>query len=301
MTTTRILMKGRMGNQMFLYAVARAIALEVNTQSVLLDKWLKRKKIPNRLDCFCLSPDIEFEHQAHLNVWQMIVRKVANKIAYKGKLSERHNRQLKMKAFLEKNGLYLITDGYSPLPNKSLLESRDFYLQGYFQSEKYFSKYKNEILHDFTFKASVVDKCRPMAKEILESSDSTCLHVRLGDYVKNPVYGVTTPSYYREAISQLKKIKPNAQIFLFSDEPAKAKEILELTDNVICIPNDYDEQQSMYLGSLCKNFIISNSSFSWWMQYLSKSSDKLVFAPNKWYGRDIPCDLYCDDWKLIEV
>lgn len=57
----------------------------------------------------------------------------------------------------------------------------------------------------------------------------------------------------------------------------------------------------MYLGSLCKNFIIPNSGFSWWMQYLFNKEDRLVIAPSRWYAKECRCDIYQDFWKILDV
>ena len=52
----------------------------------------------------------------------------------------------------------------------------------------------------------------------------------------------------------------------------------------------------------CKHFIISNSTFSWWMQYLSEYGNKKVIAPSKWYKNceNFSVPLLEDDFILID-
>lgn len=301
MSEHRILLKGRLGNQMFIYALACSLKSHGFDIPVLIDDWLLKHNVSNRLDCFTLSDKVKFGHGSSLNILQKSILFIAIKILHNTKRTKRHNLEEKLAPLLSRFGIYYITDGYYPLPSVARLKKRNYYFEGYFQSERYFLKHKKQILNDFTFNKRIVDSCQSMASEIQNAEEPTCLHVRLGDYVKHYLHGVANAEYYKKALLQLRERKPQAKVFLFSDNIAMARKELDLDDDVVCLPDDCDEQQTMYLGSLCKNFIISNSSFSWWMQYLSVHSDKLVFAPSRWYAADVPCDLYLDDWNLIEV
>ena len=62
-----------------------------------------------------------------------------------------------------------------------------------------------------------------------------------------------------------------------------------------------DEAVDMALMEQCRGFVLSNSTYSWWAQYLAKATDKLVLAPEKWYAHTKKSALYLPDWQLIET
>lgn len=291
------LLQGRLGNQMFIYAYARALSLRTGGQCVLSESSLKSRNITNRLDCFNTSDDVIFISSHKLSFLQkMGLRFHARFVATVNNRIKRYNLERKYRSLFSFCDLFLCEDGYIPVPNQKNILSI-----GYMQSEEYFADYKHTILNEFTFKEGLKASCKELAMEIIDATEPTCLHVRLGDYVKNPLHGVADSSYYLRAINTLYKCRPNATLFVFSDNIDLVKQSLSLPQTVHCIPANVDEQQTMYLGSLCKNFVISNSSFSWWMQYLSRYEDKLVIAPSRWYARPCPCDIYMDNWILEEV
>jgi hypothetical protein len=50
--------------------------------------------------------------------------------------------------------------------------------------------------------------------------------------------------------------------------------------------------------TLCRHFVIANSSFSWWAAWLSDASNKLVMRPRRWFQdhRYHNADVCPPDW-----
>ena len=48
------------------------------------------------------------------------------------------------------------------------------------------------------------------------------------------------------------------------------------------ISDDTGPYHDLYLMSQCSDFIIANSSFSWWGAWLANKGE--VIAPKKWFG-----------------
>jgi hypothetical protein len=64
----------------------------------------------------------------------------------------------------------------------------------------------------------------------------------------------------------------------------------------------YWDCEALWLLSLCDHFIISNSTFSWWGAWLSRSDNKIVISPSTWFGPDVAedsKDIWCDSWIKI--
>lgn len=291
------LLQGRLGNQLFQYAYSRAICFSTGRKCVLSEAPLKSKNISNRLDCFSLSPDVLFIENHRLSFLQKVALSLYSKHIDSQDRISKYALEKKWRIVMLWSGVFMCENGFINPPKT---KKHNLLSIGYFQSERYFELYKEQILKELQFKESIKDSVKDLAEKITSSIEPTCLHIRLGDYVKNPLHGVLDASYYRKALSKLRSLKPNATLFLFSDNVELVKQELGL-DDVSYIPAEIDEQQTMYLGSLCHNFVISNSSFSWWMQYLSRRDNRLVIAPSRWYAEPCPCDIYQKEWMLIET
>lgn len=172
-------------------------------------------------------------------------------------------------------------------------------LDGYFQSEKYWKHCENLIRYYFEPEKWIVVKLKALYHSIINTN--TCsIHVRRGDYVNSPYHDVCDMGYYTRAIELIKSKATIDNFLVFSDDISWCrqnfpKEYLFIEGN--------EAIEDLFLMSFCKHNIIANSSFSWWGSYLSKNIDKIVIAPNKWFGEkgknNHAGDLYLQNWITI--
>lgn len=154
-------------------------------------------------------------------------------------------------------------------------------IRGYFQTEKYFKKYKSDLIkNELIFKPNIISK----VNSIFSGNDSELIsvHVRLGDYTNlQNSHPPCTKEYYQKALS----ILPNdANVILFSDDYAAALNMMRDFNINVMLTGTNDKFIDLCMMSKCNYHIIANSSFSWWGAWLSNS--KQVIAPKKWFGSD---------------
>lgn len=178
------------------------------------------------------------------------------------------------------------------------------YLQGYWQSEKYFYNAKDILRSEFSFKKKLDQKNQEIS-DLIKNTNSISLHVRRGDYVSsNNLGNVCSLKYYRNAMEYIKSEVDNPFFFVFSDDIDWCKANLN-RDNIFYVNINFgqDSYKDMQLMSLCQHNIIANSSFSWWGAWLNINTNKIVVAPNKWFNNDktVVKDIIPDDWIKIHV
>jgi len=184
-------------------------------------------------------------------------------------------------------------------------------LDGYFQSENYFKKYRKEILKDFSLKYPLDEKNETILQEIVKQQ-AVSLHIRRGDYITKPkvflFHGVCSIEYYKAAIEYIKKKTDSPVFYIFTDDPIWVQNnfMVSIFSNKIRLVNinqGADSWKDMYLMSKCKHNIIANSSFSWWGAWLNQNPDKIVIAPKQWFAdptmNSKTVDLIPSDWLRI--
>ena len=175
----------------------------------------------------------------------------------------------------------------------------DTKLIGYFQSEKYFKDYRDEVIELLSPTNEIITKITEKYSDVLKNK-TTSLHVRRGDYLGLPDFHPVLPiEYYKES---LKLIDNNSTVLIFSDDVTWCESNFDFIKNKIFI-TDLEDFEELYLMSMCDDNIISNSTFSWWGAWLNTKINKKIISPKVWFGPSLSqlqtYDIYCENWIKI--
>ncbi|MDW3094149.1 MAG: alpha-1,2-fucosyltransferase [Gammaproteobacteria bacterium] len=287
--------KGGLGNQLFQYAAAYCLSNKLNCNVKVNVQWFEQyEEREFLLDQFNI--DLEYATKEEL---ESFVKKKNNFITRFVTGKKFNNKCKRTDAVIYNQPGFHYDQNFLDYKAPTLL-------QGYFQSEKYFLPVESKIRDIFKLKASISSASQSILKEIKSADYSVALHVRRGDYVGSDVHCVCPPQYYSRAIEILKSsVSKDAKFFVFSDDIGFAKSILPSSKQFYYIRGTQDNTcEDMMLMSACDNFIVANSSFSWWGAWLSGNAEKMVIAPKNWFAREsmlvYNCvDLYPDKWMLM--
>jgi hypothetical protein len=174
--------------------------------------------------------------------------------------------------------------------------ARDTYFSGYWQSYKYFEKAEGLVREAFTF----IQPMQNGNKRLLETARGRPLlgvHVRRGDYQKNPnLGGVCERDYFLKAASIASQDFEHPLFIFFSDDLDWCR--ANLAESLgECVYADWnrgaDSFEDMRLMSFCDRLVMSNSSFSWWGAWLGRR-DRCIVAPSRWFAEG-----YIDNRSII--
>lgn len=175
------------------------------------------------------------------------------------------------------------------------------YIEGYWQSEKYFKGVEDIVRKELTFK-NKPNKINSETIKQIESSNSICIHIRHGDNV-NMENGVLPLDYYYRAVDKISERVTNPVFYIFSDDPDWVKENLKLEHSTVYVSHNDAENchEDLRLMTHCKHHIIGNSTFSWWGAWLGKKENQIVFSPRSNHSyQDLPSsDHIPEEWNFI--
>ena len=297
---------GGLGNQMFIYAFARALGLRCGEGVTLLDRQDWRDGAPAHtvcaLEALNLAPEVRIlaepgfakEHLKRQNAAKALMIKYEQRQGLMAR--DWHSLERRCAPVLNLLGLHFATDGYTPAHRGP---ARDFLAWGYFQSEAYFADFAPTIRAELRARQAPTGA---WTEKIRAAGYPVALHLRRGDYCKpeNEILQVCTPAYYARAAAAVAAEHPEATVFVFSDDIDWAKANLDTAGLPAVFMPRGDAVGDMNLMALCRGFILSNSTYSWWAQYLA-GEDRRVWAPDRWYAHTKQTALYQPDWQLIET
>lgn len=267
-----IILIGGLGNQMFQYAFGYAIARESGADLKLDISGFERYPLRSYgLDFFSIYPIFLSEKEVK---------------EYRAKPSSKLCKLIFQK---KKKNIHLYQERHFNYDQNVFNAQKNTIFQGYWQTEKYFFKYRDELLRQFQLKNPLTLSALKYL-ELIRLKISASLHIRRGDYVSNKktnvVHGVCDLDYYKSAVSLILDLQPSTTFFIFSDDIEWCKQHLNFLNNAHYVELDESapDNEEMYLMSKCKHNIIANSSFSWWGAWLNQNPGKVVIAPKKWFA-----------------
>jgi hypothetical protein len=283
--------RGGIGNQLFIYAAARRLAFRNNCDLILdidtgfyRDFVFKRKSQLHHFNINCSN----FTKKQPLTFLSRLIRFLHRLINSKLPLSKR--------SYISQSGM----DYDSRF--KHLKVSRNLYLEGYWQSEKYFKDVEYLIRNDLTL-TPPNDKKNMELIESIRKTTSISLHVRFFyDNLQD-----TMSNYYSKAIEKINLLYPKSHFFIFCDKPDKVASFINLpSERFTLVDHNIGDDLAycdLWLMSNCKHHVIANSTFSWWGAWLSENKHKTVIAPdperfndsNFWKAKN----LIPDEWIIL--
>ena len=154
------------------------------------------------------------------------------------------------------------------------------WIEGYWQNENYFIDIAEEIKNDFKIK-DIYKEIGIKYINLIMHTESVAIHFRNFSSSNLIINSNLDINYYNNALSYINSRVINPKFYIFADNPSiEQLEYINRISNATLIKTN-SEITDMYLMSICKYFIIANSSFSWWAAWLASYPNKIVIAPKK--------------------
>jgi len=303
--------RGGLGNQLFIYAAARCVAIKNDASLILLDdsyvgefhgrSFLLRKFRVDAVVSGLADGSVPYSAKSHKFL------KFADRFMHFIGLSPSHY-------FLERRKRLFKLSADRLDPRFFNIAFKDYiFLDGYFQEERYFLDIKQVIRNELCLAERPSPETEAVADDI-QKCNAVCLHFRRTELEAKDVEerrGVSglgyqqglDMSFYEKAISSLSKAVKNPRFFGFSDFPEWMMKNVKLSVPVTFVTHNSSADmchEDLYLMSLCKHHVISHSTFSWWGAWLSGHAEQRVYAPIDRCRRQ-KSPFYPASWQTIDV
>ena len=272
-----------LGNQLFMYAHAYALSKKINYKLYIDNEsaYFKKKDIKKyELDYFNISAeyigDNEKFNNYFLNFKRSFKKKIDFFLTHKNFLIEKKDNSKQTKFY-----------------NYDLTKlSKKVYVEGHFESEKYFEEYKDDLKNEFNLLDSSKYQNNKYYNDILSNNKIVSICVRqnryserVGNYnnklsvIKSDKFTHDTIQYIHRAISICEQKIDNPIFYIWSNDFKNLKEYFD-DDKFIFVENNYNKSiTDFYLLNKCKNFIVGPTSFHWWPAWLNYEKENIIIRP----------------------
>jgi hypothetical protein len=281
--TIIICLQGGLGNQMFQYAAGRRLA-HIRNSDFKLD--ITRLTHPSSIDP---NVDPRSFHLGYFNIRTDFASQEEISQLTGDKLNKISKKIYKTWQNFAPSRWHRYISQHGPDTEDGIFQvASNVYLDGYWQSEKFFVDISDIIRNEYTLREELDPQNLEIA-DLIRSVDSIGVHFRRGDYISKPktreFHGTCELSYYDQCIEFIAKKVSNPYLFIFSDDPDWVGKNFKCRFPFKVLNHNGSEKDyiDMQLMSFCKHFIIANSTFSWWGAWLGRHPQKIIIAPKDWF------------------
>jgi hypothetical protein len=284
---------GGLGNQMFQYALGRHLANKHQCElkldlTAFNDKRPRKNFVPRDFDLEIFNVRAEAATSKEIATFCKRTRVEV--------LDKALNKMFGTKAsYIREPHFHFSRDVFDAPDNA--------YLEGYWQTEKYFADIDSILRSEFKFREPMSDTAESLAKEI-SCVNSVCVNVRRGDFVTNHRHGWFGNDYFEHGERIIEQNSSDHVFYVFSDDIEWCEKNLRFKRPAMFVSHEFSGrkfQDYLRLMALCKHFIIPNSSFAWWAVWFNHNPEKTVIAPKRWFNMPSldTSDLFQPNWIKI--
>ena len=310
-------LNGRCGDQFFQYAFARKIQIHLKNKEPLQLNFYNQERWKNTIHDDSFRDDLSrfsiVEHNSFVSDTQNIfrfgkkrqrrllknyffIRKIANRILFFRWIARKCHR------ILQRNGIYYEDTHFSffGFPKNNV----DIFIRGYFEDYHFYEDVNVRAAMLNELKPIVTTNPNPLMNKI-KNCNSVCVSMRSWKEVSqfSNVFKsrfICDKNYFKDAMNKMKNLIPDCEFFIFSDDLDFAQSNVDDSFSPIFENSGNTIEQKIELMSSCKHFILSNSSFSWWVQYLSDNTNSIIISPSRWYTDKNDIRVINDNWIRID-
>jgi len=297
-----------LGNQLFMYASAYAMSKELS-RKLLIDNessFYSNKNISvYLLNNFNITSEIASDNKKFKSLFGYLKRKFLLKTDL-----FRKNKSF----YIEKKNIDKITNYNDDFKNKFF--DNNMYVEGYFESEKYFLNYKRSLSNEFKLKNPDIYK-NNLYFDNISKSNSVALCIRQNRFIEgtnnnNEVnrkkswnYTLEQIEYINKSVQIIKSKIGNPKFFLWSNDFQNLESNFFNFDyqsiNLNNVNDSIDKTiLGLYLLTNCKHYVVTGSSFNWWGAWLSANQNKIIIRPSHFKNFTFNNkDLWPENWLSV--